>query len=189
MSALDPNAAPEAGREALLDAIVGRIRALNDTMQQHTDATSRHLGMTVSEVRTLSLVARRSAVTPTELGSQLGITSGGMTGIVDRLERAGHLRRRDDATDRRKVRVEVTEEAREVARGALGGLNRILRDRLACRSPEELRTIASFLTELETVIGEHARELIQLPVLGTEDPPHPDLARTQPESAAPVPTV
>jgi DNA-binding MarR family transcriptional regulator len=179
----------EAGREALLDAIVGSVRALNDTMQQHTDATSRHLEMTTSEVRTLSLVARRSAVTPTELGARLGVTSGGMTGIVDRLERAGHLRRREDATDRRKVRVEVTEEAGAVARSALGGLNRTLRQLLATRSPEELQTIADFLTELEAAIADHARELSQLPILGTEDRPGHELAPAQPESSALIPTV
>ena len=47
-------------------ALLRTIGDLNITMQQPSNATSRHLGRTLTEVRTLDLVSRRGALTPTE---------------------------------------------------------------------------------------------------------------------------
>ena len=45
------------------------------------------------------------------LGAQLGLTSASTTSLIDRLEAAGHVRRVRTARDRRKVEVQVTDEA------------------------------------------------------------------------------
>ncbi len=155
-------------RKAEVAAVLRAIRDLNTSMQQHSDATSRHLGMTLTEVRTLNLVSRRGAVTPTELGAHLRVTSGGVTGIIDRLESSGHLRRTEDPHDRRKVRVEVTESAREVARRSLGDLNDSLAEMLSGRSDQELELLRQLLVDIEARISAHTRSLDSAPPVNSE---------------------
>lgn len=50
-------------------------------------------------------------LTPGELGERLGISSGATTAVVDRLERAGHVRRVRDDTDRRRLTLHRSESA------------------------------------------------------------------------------
>lgn len=148
-----------------VQAILRAIRDLNETMQRHTDATCRHLGMSRSEVRALNLVARRGTATPTELGTQLGVTSGGVTGILDRLEASGHLRRTDDQRDRRKVKVEVTESARRVAHRTLDDLNQALRQILTGRSADDLELLLELLNQIEERIAQHTESMDRRPAV------------------------
>ncbi|MEO5744792.1 MAG: MarR family winged helix-turn-helix transcriptional regulator, partial [Terracoccus sp.] len=59
---------------------------------------------------------------PRELSARLGITPGAMTDVVDRLESAGHLLRRRDTTDRRRVQLMATESANDEVRTQLAEL-------------------------------------------------------------------
>ncbi|TPG37486.1 MarR family transcriptional regulator [Mycobacterium hodleri] len=54
-------------------------------------------------------------VTAGSLGDELGLTSGAVTAVVDRLERAGTLRRVRDQQDRRRVWLETTTAGRRLA--------------------------------------------------------------------------
>ncbi|MEU8386090.1 MarR family winged helix-turn-helix transcriptional regulator [Streptosporangium sp. NPDC048865] len=85
---------------------------------------------------------------PVELGALVGLTSGSATTLVDRLERAGHLARRRDPHDRRRLTLEPTPEALRDARRQLRPLEDSLNDVLATYSTEERRTIARFLTDV-----------------------------------------
>ncbi len=53
-----------------------------------------------------------------EIAQALGLTVGGASKIVDRIERAGFLRREPDPTDRRASRVSLTERGRSVLKVA-----------------------------------------------------------------------
>lgn len=56
----------------------------------------------------LNAIENASGLTAGELAVEVGLTSGAVTGVVDRLERAGFARRVPDPADRRRVKVEVT---------------------------------------------------------------------------------
>jgi DNA-binding MarR family transcriptional regulator len=74
-------------------------------------ATADHYGLDIVESRAVSHLDQRGALSQGELGRLMGLTSGGVTGLVDRLERRGIARRVADPHDRRRNRVELTEEA------------------------------------------------------------------------------
>ena len=61
----------------------------------------------------------RSPHGPVELARELGVTSAASSGIVDRLEARGHVRREAHATDGRRTQVVLTESAREEVLGHL----------------------------------------------------------------------
>src|SRR5690349_9396787 len=66
------------------------------------------LGLSRTDLECVSIIQRRGGLTAGELAAESGLTTGAVTGVVDRLERAGYAARAPDPADRRKVVVEVT---------------------------------------------------------------------------------
>ncbi|GAA4188045.1 MarR family winged helix-turn-helix transcriptional regulator [Streptosporangium oxazolinicum] len=99
-----------------------------------------------------------SPITPSRLREELNLTSGAVTACLDRLERAGHIRRVRDAHDRRVVHLHYLGAAQELAAVFFRPLGRSTDNVLRRFSPEELRTAAAFLDamneELEALRAE-----------------------------------
>jgi DNA-binding MarR family transcriptional regulator len=72
----------------------------------------RELGISAYEMLAITHVADGRSMTIGELGSRLALSSGAMTGLLDRLEKAGHMVRVRDERDRRRVHLEVTDSTR-----------------------------------------------------------------------------
>jgi DNA-binding MarR family transcriptional regulator len=71
------------------------------------EAVARAAGMTAAERKCAGLLAERGRMTPGELAQETGLTTGAITGIVDRLAKAGFAARLPHPTDRRSVIVEA----------------------------------------------------------------------------------
>src|SRR5262245_54483749 len=92
-------------RRALLTAL---NRAMRDASSQgvlYSQAVAEHLGVNSTDLECLDFVVLRGALTAGELATLTGLTTGAITGVIDRLERAGFARRERDPKDRRKVLV------------------------------------------------------------------------------------
>nr|BFD94880.1 MarR family transcriptional regulator [Kitasatospora sp. Xyl93] len=92
-------------------------------------------------------------VTPGRLGEALGLNSAGTTGLVDRLERLGLIRRERDPEDRRRVRLLVEERAMELGEGFFGGLIGDLVAAMRQFEPGELDTARRFLAAMTGVVA------------------------------------
>lgn len=75
-------------------------------------ALAARLGLNATDHKALDLVARQGPLSAGSLAELTGLTTGAVTGIVDRLERAGFVRRVRDEGDRRVVRIEAVPERR-----------------------------------------------------------------------------
>ena len=64
-------------------------------------------GLSATEEKTLDLLQRFGPLTAGELASQSGLAPPSVTGLIDRLEKKGFVRRQPDAADGRKVRIHV----------------------------------------------------------------------------------
>ena len=103
------------------------LRALSTASAEASGALARRMRMHPTDVSAMSHIAASDGrLGPRELSGRLGITPAAMTDVVDRLEAAGHLQRRRDTTDRRRVCLVPTESAVSEVRGQL----RRLLDRL-----------------------------------------------------------
>jgi DNA-binding MarR family transcriptional regulator len=101
-------------RRALLEAINSRIKDVSRLTLLFSEAMASRLGVGVTDLECLDLVARGSNVTAGALAEGTGLTTGAITGAIDRLERAGLVERKRDGTDRRKVIVAGTPATRRV---------------------------------------------------------------------------
>ena len=102
-------------------------------------------GINRSDARCLDLAMQRGRVTAGEVARAAGLTSGGATAALDRLERAGLVRRVPDPSDRRRVLIEPTQRAYDGAEELYGQLARDGAAMFERYSDEELATILDFV--------------------------------------------
>ncbi|MEV6328573.1 MarR family transcriptional regulator [Streptomyces sp. NPDC051909] len=139
--------------ETLPMAVFGRIYRLAGAMRGKVDkAYKPYGGMALGEFDVLATLRRSGepyTLSPRELTATLMITTGGMTGRLDKLERAGLLTRSPDPNDRRGLRVTLTEEGRELVDQAVGaGLAEQRAALEAALSAEEAEQLAGLLRKL-----------------------------------------
>ena len=144
--------------EQLLDLVI-RVRSLTTDFEALSNAASQHTGLNRTDMRALELIARREGLTAGELASSLRLTTGAITGVIDRLEKAGHAVREVDLEDRRRVVVQSTKDARLTGQRLFFALQQSIRDSVAGYSEEELRVVSDFLGRIHEAISNHAREL------------------------------
>ena len=147
-------ARPDVGRvtvvgvDELRDEIRNTVLRLVADVCLRDHAASQRLGLGGTDAHFLTLLEIYGPLTPGRLAALTGLTTGSVTGVIDRLERAGFVGRERDVMDRRKVRVVAIQEA--IARLAAERHDRIdlLDDALHRRDTGELAVIARFLTEI-----------------------------------------
>ena len=90
--------------------------------------------------------ASSAPLTPGQLQSALGLSSGATTSVVDRLERQGHARRNRDTVDRRRIHLHFSDSAHTVARQFFGPLGRLSTQVMDQFTDAELEVVQRFLT-------------------------------------------
>lgn len=138
---------------ALRDEVMAALLAFIAGVVLHNVESGRRLGLGGSDAQFVGLLRAHGALTPGRLAELSGLTTGTVTGVLDRLERGGFVRRERDTTDRRKVLVVPTEEGAARVADQYAGYAAFTDEVLARRSPEELRVIADFLRELSAPPG------------------------------------
>ena len=95
-------------KQETIDALLVEFRTSGNLDDAFDALAARRLGVNTTDLHCLNILESRGGLTAGELAREAGLTSGAVTGVVDRLERAGYARRTADPGDRRKVKVEVT---------------------------------------------------------------------------------
>ena len=104
---------------------------------------------------------RHVDITPRTIATELGLTTGSVTTMLDRLERAGYVTRTRDTSDRRKVIIDATPEVRKRAWSMIGPmLDDSTADVTSHFSAAELDLIERFLTRA-TEVQQHHVELLR----------------------------
>ena len=102
-------------KRELFDRLILELRAAVAASARYDQAVADTLGFNRTDTRCIDLLSREGPLTPGELAARTGLTTGAITTVIDRLERASHVRRLPDPGDRRRVYVELTAEARNTA--------------------------------------------------------------------------
>lgn len=93
------------------DAVADAMSAFSRMRFQHQrllEALGDRLGISSSDIRALFFLAANARATPKSTAAFLGITTGAMTSLLDRNERAGLLARASHPRDRRSVILQLT---------------------------------------------------------------------------------
>lgn len=109
-------------------------------------------GMTLHQLMALGMLAERGRCTMSELKSVLEVTTGAVTGLVDRLERQGLVVRAPSDEDRRVTYLSLTEAGSAAIGDAWLAYERRLTDWLA-RVPDAERLMVAPVLEALAAAG------------------------------------
>ena len=147
-------------KATLVDEVVREFRASGNQDSAFDTLAAARLGVSETDLRCLNIIENGGGVTAGELAAQSGLTTGAITGVLDRLERSGFARRVPDPSDRRRVRVEVTPAFYERAGEIWGPLAADWQATVARRfTAQELERIADFLRLTREVGRRHLDRL------------------------------
>jgi DNA-binding MarR family transcriptional regulator len=147
-------------KNELIGRLIAAYRASSSQESAFDALAAAELGISLTDLRCLDLIQGRGGLTAGELATASGLTTGAVTAVADRLERAGLARRVRDEADRRKVNLEVTERHYEQTGAIWGPLMHDWQQTLAGRfSAAELATITEFLETVTGLAAQHGERV------------------------------
>jgi len=162
---------------AAMEAATKTLSAQNLAVS-HAIAARLGIGASDLECLTLARAAGTDGVTAGDLAAAATLTSGAITGVIDRLERAGLVRRDRDAHDRRKVIVRPTPCVEETVPPLFEPLHRAMTAMWESYSDGQLELILDFLLKCRDLLrAEGAALRGGQPKVVRKPPPTPPLPR------------
>ncbi|SEP75470.1 MarR family winged helix-turn-helix transcriptional regulator [Microlunatus flavus] len=146
-----PEGTPQDGRRPgqgwTTDEPTRVLRRLQTAMGDAEGALAARLAIGSTDLAAMThLTFAPEPIGPRELSGRLGITPGATTELVDRLERAGHVERRRDTVDRRRVQLHASTSTLGQVAGELRPLLEALDGVAADLDPHDREVVLRYLT-------------------------------------------
>ncbi|WP_369182722.1 MarR family transcriptional regulator [Streptomyces sp. Y1] len=137
-----------------------RMIALAQFGQQDIAA---RLGLNVTDLTCLGFVIEAAIagepLAAGDLAERAQLTTGAVTGVLNRLEKAGYAHREADPGDRRRVRVVMAEDAQQRILQVYGPFYERIGALFADYAPDEIAVIADWFTRARAVLDESLAEI------------------------------
>lgn len=136
------------------------IQQFRTASRQYSDASifmheaiARKAGLTGSDHKYLGLILQHKELTAGDLSKLTGLTTGAVTGLIDRLEKKKLLKRQFTKDDRRKVIIVPNEEnSMKLLQPLFLELQQKTSDLIATFSLTEIKTIERYFTEATAIM-------------------------------------
>ena len=136
------------------------MRRNGSIMQLLGQVSAERIGVNVTDLNCLNIVALTGPMTAGELARATGLTTASITGVLDRLEEGGFVRRDRDPKDRRRVIVNLKPGPGLQEIGpTFGPLVKAWRAVAASYSDEELRLLLDFQRRFEDIVRDQLARL------------------------------
>ncbi|AMN40216.1 MarR family transcriptional regulator [Rhodoplanes sp. Z2-YC6860] len=155
----------EKDRPALMAALNHAMRNASGQGVIYSQMVAERLGVSSSDLECLDFIVTRGPQTAGDLAEATGLTTGAITGVIDRLEQAGFARRERDADDRRKVLVKFQPGAERRIMPLFKPIERASMEVLAGLSDKELALMLDVMTRLSDAANAAMAELREQPKL------------------------
>ena len=147
-------------KKDLIDELAGEFRVSGNQDSAFDNLAAERLGVNRTDLHCLNIIENSGGLTAGELADEAGLTTGAVTGVIDRLERAGYARRVSDPADRRRVKLEVTPKFYSRANKIWGPMAADWESRLSRRfTAEELELVTEFLRATNELSRGHLERL------------------------------
>ncbi|MEV0268597.1 MarR family transcriptional regulator [Hamadaea sp. NPDC050747] len=154
-------------RENLEQRLGEQVRAFQRAVDQGDDEIARLLGLNRTDLRCLDLLLQEGPTAPGRLATQLGLTTGSVTAMLDRMEKSDYISRTPDPSDRRKVVVQARPEIAEQAWQVMLPLIEDSTRSIAGYSDADLKLLLDFF---ERAIGIQERQIGRLRAMTPANP-------------------
>ena len=132
----------------LLDSLEEQSRELSTRTVIFHHLIGERLGLNPTDHKCLDVIIRRGTpITASQLAEETGLSTGAITGVVDRLEKAGYVRRKRDKNDRRLVFINpLLDKAMVKLTPIFDPIKQASRNLYSKYSDEQLTLILDFIT-------------------------------------------
>src|SRR6266498_4929937 len=148
-------------REEAIQAIVDKLREMSTQTIMFHQRVADALGLHITDHKSLDILYRFGAMPAGRLAELTGLTTGAVTGTIDRLEEAGYVRRINDPKDRRRTIIEPTRNRKleKKIEGIFIPLHERMHKLLSSYTDIELAFLLDAMTELLKQIREESEKL------------------------------
>jgi DNA-binding MarR family transcriptional regulator len=154
---------PRNNKKDLIGELISEFRVAGNQDSAFDNLAAERLGLNRTDLHCINIIENSGGLTAGELAKEAGLTTGAVTGVVDRLERAGYARRVPDPADRRRVKLEVTPKFYARADRIWGPVAKDWAARLGGRfTATELERFIEFLQTTTELSREHLERLREL---------------------------
>lgn len=145
-----------------------RWRVFANQTVLYSEAIADHLGLNLTDLSCAGILSVEGPVTAGRLAELTGLTTGAITGVIDRLERAGYARREKDPADRRRVLVQLeTDRAVAQLSPPFGPMLQATMTRMSSYSDEQVRLVMEVIGWATEILRDETGRL-------RTRPPHPE---------------
>jgi DNA-binding MarR family transcriptional regulator len=142
-------------RQRLLQTLEEMVRKVGAQSVLISDLVATRVGLNSTDLECLDLLYLSGATTAGALARHTGLTTGATTAVIDRLERAGFVRRRRHADDRRCVLVEVAPSSASRIGPLYARLGTEMTELNTQYSDDQLTTIVDYLSRALAAGSDH----------------------------------
>lgn len=135
------------------------FRQYLDAVGLHGVAGAEAAGLQPTEWYAVSLIALVGRMTSGDLAARIGLTTGATTRLIDRLEKAGYVRRTSDPADRRRVIVEASAETFPDIEDVVGPARRLIAEVLDRYTTEQREVLFDYFTHAAPAYRAAAEEI------------------------------
>jgi DNA-binding MarR family transcriptional regulator len=136
---------------------------VNSRLIMFHHAVGERMGLSATEHKAADILRRFGPMTAGELAEQTGLTTGAVTGLVDRLERDGYVKREHDKTDRRRVIIQPISQGRnEEVESLFEPVNDRIAELLSHYDAKEKAAIADFASKAADLLREETNRMRRL---------------------------
>jgi DNA-binding MarR family transcriptional regulator len=147
------------GKAELSERLMLALRRSSAAGVLHGQTIARRAGINATDMECLDLIMMGGPATAGEIGRRTGLSSGAVTGLIDRLEKLGLVERTADPNDRRKVLVKVREDRIGPIGRQFEPLAKRMQVLLASYSREELKLLLDFTERSGEIVQARVTEL------------------------------
>ncbi|MED4857515.1 MarR family transcriptional regulator [Bacillus atrophaeus] len=124
-------------------------------------AAAQSLGLFPTDLKSADLLNEWGPMTAGELGKKTGLSTGSVTALIDRLEKAGYVIREKDPNDRRRVIIVPLTESKKQVKQLFSSLSESTANLCRQYTEEELTLIFDFLRKSSSIMEEELDRLKQ----------------------------
>lgn len=135
----------ESSRAQLQHALILALQTVSGQSVLFSHALAGRLKMNPTDLECLGVVMASGPMTAGRLAEETGLTTGAITGIVDRLEQHGHVQRERDQKDRRRVYIHVNHQSLGQIAPLFESMEASMEKLCTRYSDAELRAILDFM--------------------------------------------
>jgi DNA-binding MarR family transcriptional regulator len=151
-------------RQQAMEALNREVRGWQADQELFDSTVIDRAGINRTDWRCLDILGTRGPMTAGQLAEAVRLTTGAVTGVLDRLETGGLVRRVRDTQDRRRVIVEITDKVDRQGAPVYGPLVADAAASHAVFDADELELITKFIRIERGLLARHTERVAAMPV-------------------------